>query len=541
MIGTRRRFGEARSAGSFLLGVKPFLRRPVDLAGAERWLERQLAAREETFASTMRRAVFENPASPYRRILDWAGISLGDVAASLDQVGVDGTLERLYDAGVYVTLEEFKGYRPLGRPGLELSVRPEDFDNPLTSRQYEARTGGSTSAARRILVDLDLVEHESAYHAMFFTAAEATGRPVAIWHLAPPGAVGIKAALIQARLGWPAEKWFSQSRARDGGLRHAAFARATIIAAGWSGARIPSPEHTPARDAAHVAAWLAGKRADGVSGVLITTPSAAVRTCTAALDEGLDIAESSFVLVGEPYTAEKAAVVAKTGSRAACHYAMTEAGLIGLACESAQAADDVHLLEDKIASIQRRKPVGDGGTIVPALFHTTLLPATPKVMLNVESGDYGAREDRDCGCGAVPRAFRSHLHTIRSYEKLTSEGMHLLSTDLLTLVEEVLPSRFGGYPTDYQLVEVERDGFTRVTLVVGPGVGILDEAEVAQAVLEFVRARGPGHRLMADVWTQGGTLRVVRGDPYVTPGGKILPLRTVTEPDRRGRARPAPV
>jgi hypothetical protein len=31
---------------------------------------------------------------------------------------------------------------------------------------------------------------------------------------------------------------------------------------------------------------------------------------------------------------------------------------------------------------------------------------------------------------------------------------------------------------------------------------------------------------MADVWRQGRTLRVVRADPFVTPGGKTLPLQT---------------
>jgi hypothetical protein len=105
--------------------------------------------------------------------------------------------------------------------------------------------------------------------------------------------------------------------------------------------------------------------------------------------------------------------------------------------------------------------------------------------------------------------------------------MHFMGTDLLGLVENVLPARFGGYPTDYQLVEAERDGLPRVTLVVRPSVGELDEDEVARATLEFLRSRGHGQRLMADVWAQGGTLRVERSDPYVTPGGKILPLRTL--------------
>ena len=140
-----------------------------------------------------------------------------------------------------------------------------------------------------------------------------------------------------------------------------------------------------------------------------------MRTCTAAIDAGLDIGDTLFVLGGEPFTPAKAAVIARTGSRAASQYAMVEAGAIGVACQAATMPDDVHLLSDKIATIQRDLCVGTTGRTLPALFHTTLLHASPKVMLNVESGDYGMLEERDCGCRVLPPPFQRHLHTIRSY------------------------------------------------------------------------------------------------------------------------------
>jgi hypothetical protein len=206
---------------------------------------------------------------------------------------------------------------------------------------------------------------------------------------------------------------------------------------------------------------------------------------------------------------------------------MVEAGLIALACQAGAAPDDVHLVTDKIATIQRDKRVGRTGSVVGALFHTTLLPASPKLMLNVESGDYGVRVDRGCECEVVPRGFQSHLHTIRSYEKLTSEGMNFLGSDLLTLVEQVLPGRFGGRPTDYQFVEGERDGLPIVSLVIANAVGELDQDQVVRAVLEYLKNQGLGEAMMADVWAQSGTLRIVRGDPFVTSGGKTLPLQTL--------------
>jgi hypothetical protein len=440
----------------------------------------------------------------------------------LADLDVERTLERLYDAGIHVTLEEFKGLRPILRPGLEVATKAEDFDNPVSARQYEARTGGSTGAPRRILVGLDLLEHESAYHAAFYDAAHARG-VAAMWLPAPPGAVGIKNALIRAKLGRPIARWFSQNRPSAAPMKHLAFARATSAAAGLWGARIPAPEYLPASDALRLARFLAEHR----PAVLLTTPSAAVRVCRTAREHGLDIGGSYFVVVGEPYTKAKDDIIAAAGCSAGAHYAMVEVGMIGLACHRPTAPDDVHLVSDKLATIQRSRRVDGHGHTVAALVHTTLVPASPKLMLNVESGDYGVIEERDCGCVTLPRAFRRHLHTIRSYEKLTSEGMHFLGPDLLTLVEQVLPNRFGGGPNAYQLVEREVGGMAKVQLVVSPAVGPLDHDTVVDSTLRFLRERGVGQQLMAEVWANGATLEVVRAEPHETHAGKVQALRKV--------------
>jgi hypothetical protein len=522
----RRTIGELRSAGRFLTGLRSFLRHPLDLTSAQQQLETQLAQREASFRAVVQHAIFDRPASPYRRLFEWAGITFGDVDAMLVKDGLDATLERVCDAGVRLTLEEFKGWRPIQRPGLDMVTHAEDFDNPLTPGQYEVRTGGSTSAPRRIVVDLNLLAHESAYHALFYQAAGASDHALGIWQPAPPGAVGIKTALMQAKLGRATTRWFSQSRSAGSSLKHALFARAAVYAATMHGARIPVPEFTPPHDAIRVARWLAQEKAKGRAAILVTPASAGVRVARAAVDHAEDIAGTLFILGGEPYTDAKARVIGESGSVGYCHYAMVEAGIIGVACLAADTTDDVHLAVDKIATIQRDKVVSSSGTVVKALFHTTLLPFSPKIMLNVESGDYGSLVDRPCGCGALPSGFRRHLHSIRSYEKLTSEGMSFLGSDLLTLIEDVLPRRFGGRPTDYQLLERERDGLPRVSLVVSPAVGTVDETAVVRAALDFLRARGIGEAMMADLWARSDTLQVVRQDTYVTPGGKILPLET---------------
>lgn len=120
--------------------------------------------------------------------------------------------------------------------------------------------------------------------------------------------------------------------------------------------------------------------------------------------------------------------------------------------------------------------------------------------------------------------FDLHLRDIRSYEKLTSEGMHFLGTELIALLEEVLPRAFGGGPSDYQLVEQEEGGLSRVQLVVRPSVGPIDEPRMVRTALEFLASYSRGHQLMANFWQDGSTLQIRRQEPFTTKAGKILPL-----------------
>jgi hypothetical protein len=147
--------------------------------------------------------------------------------------------------------------------------------------------------------------------------------------------------------------------------------------------------------------------------------------------------------------------------------------------------------------------------------------------LNVESDDYATLEQRRCGCLLGELGLSTHVHGVRSYEKLTSEGMTFVGSDLFALLDDVLPRRFGGQPTDYQLVEEEDGAMPTVAVVINPAVGEVDERAVLETVLETLRA-GPGYkRMMADVWGDGGTVRVLRREPYATGAGKILPLHVL--------------
>src|SRR6185369_1249230 len=127
-----------------------------------------------------------------------------------------------------------------------------------------------------------------------------------------------------------------------------------------------------------------------------------------------------------------------------------------------------------------------------ALLISSIRPSKALILINVAMGDQAVVSERACGCPYQQLGWRTHLHGIRSFEKLTAAGMTFLDTDVIRMLEEVLPGRFGGIPSDYQLVEEEApDGAPRIRLLVHPRVGPLPEDVVGQTFLEAI-GRGSG-------------------------------------------------
>ena len=103
--------------------------------------------------------------------------------------------------------------------------------------------------------------------------------------------------------------------------------------------------------------------------------------------------------------------------------------------------------------------------------------------------------------------------------------MTFLDTDVIRALEEVLPARFGGVPTDYQLVEEDAEGgLAQVRLLMRPEVGPADPDAVAEAFLAAISVGAGVERIMGQVWRDGQVLRVEREAPLATASGKILHL-----------------
>ena len=508
----------------FYRGLRSFLRDPVSLSDAETSARGYLDRRENSFLDLMDRAVYRHARSPWRALLDNARIELGDVQELVHRRGIEGTLARLYDAGVYVTVQEAKGRQPIVRDGVEIRVQPEDFDNPVLPGSFQVFTGGSSGPRRRLLIDFALLEHDIHVQRLFLHNFDLEGRPCAWWLPVPPGGTGLKHSITRARMRLPVQKWFSQTdpSLRANSVRSWLLLQSALWGGRRSGLRFPTPEYLPLDQAAVIARWLASRKQEGTPGFLYTIVSSAIRVCQAARASGVDISGTFFRLSGEALTESGAEAIRSAGASFACNYGMAETGQIGLACASGAGPDDNHLLSSKVALLPRPGPDARD-----ALFFTTLLLGAPRILLNVESGDSAVIESRSCDCAFGRVGYTTHLRNIRSYEKVSGEGMYFLGAQLAALVENFLPRRFGGAPTDYQFVHEQRGGMTRVRLLISAKVGALDTSEVRDAVLGQLAIGSRADRMKSEIWASGEILSVERGEPAATSASKILPVRFI--------------
>jgi hypothetical protein len=501
---------------------KAFLRSPISLDQARAIVGQGMQARDVALLTLIERGIFANPTSPYLRLFRAAGCELGDVRRLLTQEGVEGALRKLFQAGIYVTFEEFKGLAPAVRGSQTFAFHATDFDNPLTTPHVVSSTGGTRRSPTRILIDLDHLAQMAPHWALWFAVHGVLTSPLVFVNPYFPGAVGHQ--LLCAKFGNRFVKWFATGA---GGTVTYRLVSAYVHGLTRKAGGFPRPDFISLDAVATVGEFLAGMVADGMRPCVNTAPSTAARICLAMQGRGVSLANVTFLLGAEPLTPTRRQVIESAGARATVTYGFSEGGNVGSQCQNPAAADDIHISLDAYAAIQHTRMLSDGDA-VDALLLTALRPASPKILLNAEIGDHAVLETRRCWCLFDNVGYRQHLHTIRSFEKLTGEGVTFVGADLFHLLEHVLPGLYGGSLADYQLVE-EQDGhgLPRYTLLVSPDLGRLDEQKLVVDFLNnLAKAKRP-YRFMASQWAQTGALRVQRGRPVVTARGKQLPFRTL--------------
>lgn len=524
--------GKARMYWRFAVGLRAFVRQPLTLEQSRHIIEQRLANRERNFLSIVARAVYGYKQSPYLKLLDAARCEFGDIENMVKAQGIERTLKRLCEAGVYISIEEFKGKQEVVRGTTRFRVRESDFDNPFLLRQFEGTTGGSRGAGSRTSFDFDHITYDQAVYQMCLLDAYGTlGKPVVLWRPIAPGG-GPRKVLEYVKMGKIPEKWFSPVRTADvtPSLQSRLATSYMVYMSRLCGADIPAPEYVALDDAVRVARAIGSLVCASGACWVNTGVSQAVRICQAAREANVEVGGAVFLVGGEPVTETKRREIESAGGRVCPRYVFVEAGYAGLGCLNNAVPDDVHLLKDSLALIQRSREVPHAGVSVDAFLFTTLCATAPKILLNLETGDYGVLEERSCGCYLDHLGFGDHLSNIRSFEKLTSQGMTFLGSGLVNLLENVLPARFGGTSIDYQMLEEEDGaGQTHLYVLVSPDVGPVDEHDVESTVLTALSEGQDCNRMMTQIWLQSKTIRVKRVRPVTTARGKLLPLHIQRE------------
>ncbi len=499
-----------------------FLREPISSDSAKEYIRERMRVRPDAFLRMVEWAVFANPRSPYLRLFHAAGCRLDDVRSLVARQGVDETLQELRSAGIYVTFEEFKGRAPAVRGSRTFEFLDTDFDNPAITTYFRTRSGGSRGRPTNVRVDLTHIAQTVPNWSVWFAAHGWSSQPVVFWSPVYSGVANSQ--LRYAKMGQRFVKWFS--------LGHGGAFQDRLAAAYMHGlirftSGFPKPESVPLSDAWAVGEFIAGLARQGPTPCVNASPSAAVRISIAMQERGISLANVAFLLRGEPLTNERKAAIEASGAKAVQTYGFAEGGTVGSQCPKPAEADDIHVFLEAFAVIGCDRPPYTSDS-VKSLLLTALRPACPKIMLNTEIGDYGVLATKACGCPFDELGYDHHIHTIRSFEKLTGEGVTFRGADLQRLLEKMLPERFGGSVGDYQLLE-EQDarGLPCYTLLISPEVGSLNEVELCRAFLEELRRISGSYRLMVNVWNQAGFLKVSRQSPVVTGRGKILPYITL--------------
>jgi hypothetical protein len=512
---------EAQYYSRMALGVHRLLRQP--LADPEGELCLQLEQRAERFLDTARAVVFSCPSNPYFEMFRLAGCSFGDLETAVRKEGLEATLRRLAEAGVYLTHDEFKGKTPVIRAGRQIPSTEGSYVNPLVTGLVETASGGSRSQGTRTRHNIAHQVYKDAYEILLEREFALNQRVRAELKPILPSGAGLHACLRLARRGIPVDRWFSVSGTmRDSG-HYRAVTRAMVLLARLLGVRVPMPCYLPPNDFSPAARWLAQRRAEGRPAVVTGYVSPAVRVATAAAAAGLDIRGTLFLVSGEALTDTKRAAIEAAGVEVFPFYWIHEFGPIGFACRQMRSGNCVHLFSDSIAAVSRRRRAPLSEAEVESLLFTSLLPFAPRFLINAEMDDTGILGPAECDCVFSRMGLTTQIRQIASYGKLTGQGITLFGTDLVEILESSLPGRFGGAPGDYQLVESEAANQTKVVLRVSPRLGVSEPGEVKAYFLEEVRRRYGG-ALAVRTWQHADGVEAVIAEPAVTMAGKVLSL-----------------
>ena len=503
-----------------------FFRNRLTLQEAEESIQKLLASRVERFLELARTQIYQRPGSPYAALLQHAGCAFSDLASTVHSLGLETALAKLAVEGVYFTSEEFKGKVEVIRGRLSFRVSPKDFGRPVSSAGFAAESSGTRNAPVTTFNTLESLTLRAMGRAVFYAAhdlyscAHAVYEPILAGRMIP--------VLANGKLGIPTDRWFGLNVDVHGVAEnrfHYLNARLIAMMGRRWGPGVANPTYIDPGDVNPILEWILQRRRQEKTCCITTVISNAARIARVASRIGISLEGTVFSASGEPLTQAKKQIIEQAGARIALLYGPGGTGSTVLGCGHPRFSDEMHIPQSTLAYVENPRMLDYGDHSIHPVMLTTLHPAAPRFLFNVENGDFATMMTRDCGCALQKAGFTQHIHGIRSFEKMTGEGMNYSGSDLFELMENIFPSEFGGAPGDYQLVEEEdHRGQTRLTLVVHPDLGELDNEKILAWLQRGLAQGSRNHQFISKTWQDAGAFRVSRAVPHASKRGKVLPL-----------------
>jgi len=524
----RSDLNKARSTLALISSLPAFLRESANLQTAESEIKAVLESREDKFLELIYSGIYQSEASPYLRLLKLAGCDYGDLQNHVRRHGLEKTLEQLASEGVYLTSDEFKGKKEIVRGKDHFRISPADLETQGVTASFVAQSSGSRNQPIQSRISLDWLRIRALGIGLFLDSHNLCSHAHAIYEPTLPASTAINNLLYNAKFRIATDRWFARKIPVNSRIEASYYYAVTyllVLTARMLGHNFPKPEFIDDRGIEAIVRWVDDKRTQAKACCIKTTASNAAKIANAAYKMGISLEGTKFISGGEPFTESKHEVIKRAGATAVPRYNYGGGLTVGLGCANPLYTDEVHVTQYMLAVIQQPKSLALQDRVIRPLLCTTLHPSAPRLLLNVDNGDYADLLFRDCGCALQRAGLTLHLHHIRSYEKFTGEGMNYYYGDLFEMLEKSLPCEFGGGPGDYQLVEEEDGaGQTRLTLLVHPSVEKLDEEKLLSRLRLELAQGSRNNRFMSKLWQDSGTFRIRREIPHASPRGKILPL-----------------
>jgi len=431
------------------LNIKRFLTEKISLEECQELIKKGMDNREDNFLFSVKNLIYEQKRSPYLELLKVSHINYEDIKKMVSREGIEGTLRILKEEGVYITFEEFKGQKELKRKGHTFRFQQKNFSNLFQRGTGEVYSGASRGPGTMIHWNSGYLMQKVIHEAMMFDVHKCFNAPSALWYPTFPAQTGLYTMRLK-KLGIPPEIWFFQvKRVKPETLYEKVLFYFSSMFERVAFEGVPF-RHVSLKDAYIIAEWAAQKIKDYSACSISTFVSAAVRICIAAKERGLNIKNTKFFISGEPLTERKRKEIEELGCKIVNTYYFSEGGFVGCSCDNPNhKVDEMHFFKDSFSIIQHFREIEKTGQKVNAFLFTSLYPDCPIVMLNMENGDYGVIEEKQCGCLFDSYGFNDHMYNVRSYEKITAEGQTYFINDMANVIEEVFPAEFGGSSIDY--------------------------------------------------------------------------------------------